>query len=84
MDIQRYKVGYYSDEWGMSSNTPCLLKDNNGHAVKYEHHVKEITTLREKLRVAEDELLRVKDICLRECGVGIVNEVVLTKIREMK
>ena len=40
-----------------------------------------IQQLREKLRVAEDELLRVKEICLRECGVGIVNEVVLAKIR---
>lgn len=43
-----------------------------------------IQQLREKLRVAEDELLRVKEICLREVGVGIVNEVVLAKIREVK
>lgn len=38
MDAQRYKVGYYTDEWEMSSNTPCLLKDDNGYAVKYEDY----------------------------------------------
>ena len=83
MDIQRYKVGYYSDEWGMSSNTPCLLKDSNGYAVKYEDHVKKIEALREKLRVAEE--------ALSDIQFGINPEVMHTvafdaiaKIREMK
>ena len=38
MSAQRYKVGYYTDEWGMSSNTPCLLRDDNGYAVKFDDY----------------------------------------------
>ena len=38
MSVQRYKVGYYTDEWGMSSNTPCLLRDDNGYAVKFDDY----------------------------------------------
>ena len=38
--VQRYKVGYYSDEWGMSSNTPCLIPDDSGYAVKFEDYCK--------------------------------------------
>ncbi len=34
--VQRYKVGYYTDEWGMSSNTPFLIPDDSGFAVKFE------------------------------------------------
>ena len=30
------------------------------------------------------ELLRVREICLRECGIGIVNEVVIASVKEMK
>ena len=37
--VQRYKVGYYSDEWG-SSNTPCLVPADNGYAVKFEDYFK--------------------------------------------
>ena len=37
--VQRYKVGYYSDEWG-SSNTPCLIPNDNGYAVKFEDYCK--------------------------------------------
>ena len=38
--VQRYKVGYYTDEWGMSSNTPCLIPDDSGYAVKFEDYFK--------------------------------------------
>lgn len=38
--VQRYKVGYYSDEWGMSSNTPCLVPADSGYAVKFEDYFK--------------------------------------------
>ena len=38
--VQRYKVGYYTDEWGMSSNTPCLIPDDSGYAVKFEDYCK--------------------------------------------
>ena len=43
--VQRYKVGYYTDEWGMSSNTPCLIPDDNGYAVKFEDYCKLETEL---------------------------------------
>ena len=43
--VQRYKVGYYTDEWGMSSNTPCLIPDDNGYAVKFEDYSKLETEL---------------------------------------
>jgi len=36
--VKRYKVGYYTDEWGMSSNTPCLVPDDSGYAVKFEDY----------------------------------------------
>ena len=38
--VQRYKVGYYTDEWGMSSNTPCLIPADSGYAVKFEDYCK--------------------------------------------
>ena len=43
--VQRYKVGYYSDEWGMSSNTPCLIPDDSGYAVEFEDYCKLETEL---------------------------------------
>ena len=42
--VQRYKLGYYSDEWG-SSNTPCLVPDDSGYAVKFEDYCKLETEL---------------------------------------
>lgn len=56
MNVQRYKVGYYSDEWGMSSNTPCLLKDDNGYAVKFEDYEQlrqRVAELEENWRLSE-------------------------------
>ena len=47
--VQRYKVGFFSDEWGMSSITPCLIPDDSGFAVKFEDHCKleaELTALK--------------------------------------
>ena len=43
--VQRYKVGYYTDEWGMSSNMPCLVPDDSGYAVKFEDYGKLETEL---------------------------------------
>ena len=51
--VQRYKVGYYTDEWGMSSNTPCLIPDDSGYAVKFEDYCKletELAALKAELR----------------------------------
>ena len=38
--VQRYKVGYYTDEWGMSIITPRLMPDDSGFAVKFEDYCK--------------------------------------------
>ena len=38
--VQRYKVGFFQDEWGMSSITPCLIPDDSGFAVKFEDYFK--------------------------------------------
>ena len=61
--VQRYKVGYYTDEWGMSSNTPCLIPDDSGYAVKFEDYCKletELAALKTELeavlKVARDAL----------------------------
>lgn len=54
--VQRYKVGFFSDEWGMSSITPCLIPDDSGFAVKFEDYCKlgtELAALK-----AETEALR--------------------------
>jgi hypothetical protein len=40
----------------------------------------DLTTSQYKARIARDELLRCKEIMLRECGIGLVNEVVLAQI----
>ena len=57
--VQRYKVGFFQDEWGMSSNTPCLVPDDSGYAVKFEDYCKletELATLK-----AENESLKRDD-----------------------
>ena len=41
---------------------------------------KRIAELERKLAVAREELLRCKEIMLHECGIGLVNEVVLAQI----
>lgn len=51
--VQRYKVGYYTDEWGMSSNTPCLVPDDSGYAIKFEDYCKletELAAIKTELR----------------------------------
>ena len=44
--IQRYKIGYASDEWGMGSSTPSGIPDASGSWVRYEDHAAVITALR--------------------------------------
>ena len=36
--IQRYKIGYHSDEWGQRSSTPSGIPDASGSWVRYEGH----------------------------------------------
>ena len=56
MYIQRYKVGYYTDEWGMRSDTPCLIKDSQGYAVKFEDYEQ----LTARVRELEEENARLR------------------------
>jgi len=44
--------------------------------------VDECIKLREQVKMLLDELLRVKVVCLREFGIGVVNENVLSATRE--
>ena len=44
--IQRYKIGYHSDEWGARSSTPGGICDDAGPWVRYEDHAAMITALR--------------------------------------
>ena len=37
--IQRYKIGYRSDEWGMRSSTPGGIQDASGSWVLYSDHI---------------------------------------------
>lgn len=37
--LPRYKIGYYSDEWGQRSSTPSGIPDASGSWVRYEDHV---------------------------------------------
>ena len=37
--IQRYKIGYHSDEWGQRSSTPSGIPDASGSWVRYADHV---------------------------------------------
>ena len=37
--IQRYKIGYRSDEWGVRSSTPSGIPDASGSGVRYADHV---------------------------------------------
>ena len=44
--IQRYKIGYHSDEWGVRSLSPTGIYDDAGKWVRYEDHAAVITALR--------------------------------------
>lgn len=43
--IQRYKIGYHSDEWGQRSSTPSGIPDASGSWVRYEDHAAELRRL---------------------------------------
>ena len=47
----------------------------------FEKQRNKVTKQRDELLA---ELLRVKEICLRECGIGIVNEAVIANVKESK
>ena len=37
--IQRYKIGYHSDDWGQRSSTPSGIPDASGSWVRYADHI---------------------------------------------
>ena len=51
--IQRYKIGYHSDEWGVRSLSPTGIYDDAGPWVRYEDHAAELR--RQHARIAELE-----------------------------
>ena len=61
--VQRYKVGYYTDEWGMLIIAPRLLPDDSGYAVKFEDYCKLETELAAKDEVIAEagEMLAMRD-----------------------
>ena len=66
--VQRYKVGYYTDEWGMSSNTPCLVPDDSGYAVKFEDYCKleaENERLKHNLAVTEQTMREYQELAAK-------------------
>ena len=51
--VQRYKVGYYTDEWGMLIVTPRLIPDDRGFAIRLGDYFKletELAALKAELR----------------------------------
>lgn len=75
--VQRYKAGYYTDEWGMSSNTPCLIPDDSGYAVKFEDYCKLETELAEK----DAEVEKLKRLNLSYSSLTKAQEGQLTALR---
>ena len=51
--IQRYKIGYHSDEWGVRSLSPIGIYDDAGPWVRYEDHAAALC--RQHARIAELE-----------------------------
>lgn len=58
--IQRYKIGYHSDEWGVRSLSPTGIYDDAGPWVRYKDHIAALHRLH-----AENEALRTQQ---QECG----------------
>lgn len=51
--IQRYKIGYASDEWGVRSLSPVGIYDNAGPWVLYKDHAAEVVALRTRIEELE-------------------------------
>ena len=56
--IQRYSIGYYSDEWGVRSLSPTGIYDDAGKWVRYEDHVAEFRRLRAYCQELESQVIR--------------------------
>lgn len=56
--IQRYKIGYHSDEWGVRSSTPGGICDDAGPWVRYEDAVAEFQRLHAYCQELEAQVIR--------------------------
>ncbi|HCE28450.1 MAG TPA: hypothetical protein DET46_06515 [Comamonadaceae bacterium] len=56
--IQRYKIGYRSDEWGVRSSTPSGIPDASGSWVRYEDHAAEFQRLHACYQELEAQVIR--------------------------
>lgn len=55
--IQRYKIGYHSDECGQRSSTPSGIPDASGSWVRYEDHAAELRRLHAYCQELESHLI---------------------------
>lgn len=53
--IQRYKIGYRTDEWGMRSSTPSAIPDPTGLLVKFDDAVQLVSWNQDALAELEQE-----------------------------
>ena len=51
--IQRYKIGYHSDDWGQRSSTPSGIPDASGSWVRYADHVAALAVGQQEVAPAE-------------------------------
>ena len=54
--IQRYKIGYHADEWGVRSLSPTGIYDDAGPWVRYEDHAAELRRLHARIAELEAQL----------------------------
>ena len=75
--IQRYKIGYHSDEWGVRSLSPTGIYDDAGPWVRYEDHAAQIAALRTQQPAPATQKLK-EQICISDtnqsaaCAAGSV------------
>ena len=55
--IQRYKIGYHSDEWGVRSLSPIGIYDDAGPWVRYEDHAAELRRLHAYCQELESQVI---------------------------
>ena len=55
--IQRYKIGYHSDEWGVRSLSPTSIYDDAGPWVRYEDHAAELRRLHDYCQELESQVI---------------------------
>lgn len=79
--IQRYKIGYRTDEWGMRSSTPSTIPDPAGPLVRFDDAVQWVSGHQDALAELEQEarLMRARMERLQAERDGIV-ATILTRL----